>query len=80
MAIDGGPLMTPAQTLALAETRFTDAIQLANTAGNTSIVNFATLGRARVRLDQGRDVPNATNHCGRWVSVVLPRDLSGRGR
>ena len=53
MAIDGGPLMTPAQTLALAETRFTDAIQLANTAGNTSIVNFATLGRARVRLDQG---------------------------
>jgi len=53
MAIDGGPPMTPAQTLALAEARFTDAIQLATTAGITSILNFATLGRARVRLDEG---------------------------
>ena len=53
MAVDGGPVMTPAQTLALAEGRFTDAIQLATTAGNTSILNFATLGRARVRLDLG---------------------------
>ena len=53
MAIDGGPGITPAQTLALAEARFTDAMQLATTAGNTSILNFATLGRARVRLDLG---------------------------
>lgn len=53
MAIDGGPLITPAQTLALAEARFTDAIQLATTASNSSILNFATLGRARVRLDLG---------------------------
>ena len=53
MAVDGGPLMTPAQTLALAEARFTDAMQLATTAGNSSILNFATLGRARVRLDLG---------------------------
>jgi starch-binding outer membrane protein, SusD/RagB family len=53
MAIDGGPAITPAQTLALAEARFTDAMQLATTAANTPILNFATLGRARVRLDQG---------------------------
>jgi hypothetical protein len=53
MAIDGGPMITPAQTLALAETRFTDAMQLATTAGNAPILNLATLGRARVRLDQG---------------------------
>jgi hypothetical protein len=53
MAIDGGPLITPAQTLAMAEARFTDAMQLATAANNTSILNFATLGRARVRLDEG---------------------------
>lgn len=53
MAIDGGPSITPAQTLALAEARFTDAMQLATTASNATILNFATLGRARVRLDLG---------------------------
>jgi len=53
MAVDGGPQITPAQTLALAEARFTDAMQLATTANNTSMLNFATLGRARVRLDEG---------------------------
>lgn len=53
MAIDGGPAITPAQTLTLAEARFTDAIQLATAAANTPILNLATLGRARVRLDLG---------------------------
>jgi hypothetical protein len=53
MAVDGGPVITPAQTLTLAEARFTDAIQLATSAGNTSILNLATVGRARVRLDLG---------------------------
>ncbi len=53
MAVDGGPLITPAQTLAMAEARFTDAMQLATAANNTSILNFATLGRARARLDEG---------------------------
>ena len=51
MAIDGGPLMTKAQVLALAESRFTDAIDLATNAGNTDILNMALVGRARVRLD-----------------------------
>lgn len=53
MAIDGGPPLTPTQTLALAEARFSDAIQLATTAGNTPILDLALVGRARVRLDQG---------------------------
>src|SRR5919201_6053200 len=40
MAIDGGPPITP-------------AIQLATLASNTAILNFAALGRARVRPDLG---------------------------
>ena len=51
MAIDGGPLMTKAQVLALAESRFTEAIDLATKASNTDILNMALIGRARVRLD-----------------------------
>jgi hypothetical protein len=53
MAIDGGPLMTPKQVLELAETRFTEAIQLATAANNQDILNMALGGRARVRLDLG---------------------------
>ena len=51
MALDGGPLMTKAQVLALAKTRFTEAIALATTANNTDILNMALVGRARVNLD-----------------------------
>ena len=53
MAIDGGPLMTPREVLELAETRFTEAIELATTANNQDILNMARAGRARVRLDLG---------------------------
>ncbi len=57
LAIDGGPKLTPAQVLALAETKFTAAITQATalpvTAGNTSILNMARVGRARTRLDLG---------------------------
>lgn len=52
MAIDGGPLMTPAQVLELAEQKFTEAIALATQANNTDILNMALVGRARVRLDR----------------------------
>jgi hypothetical protein len=55
MAIDEGPLMQPPAVLALAETRFTTAITLATGAGATDIVNWATLGRARVRLTLNDD-------------------------
>jgi hypothetical protein len=51
MAVDAGALITPAATLAIAETKFTKAIEAATTANNTAILNFARLGRARVRLD-----------------------------
>lgn len=51
MALDGGPIITKAQVLALAETRFTEAIDLATRANNTDILNMALVGRARVRLD-----------------------------
>ena len=56
MALDGGPLMTPKEVLALAETRFTEAIALATTANNQDILNMALAGRARVRLDLGNFV------------------------
>jgi hypothetical protein len=45
------PLITPAATLAIAEMRFTRAIDLATTAGNTALATAARIGRARVRLD-----------------------------
>jgi len=51
MALDGGPLMTPRDVLALAEQRFTQAIDLAVQAGNQDLENMALVGRARVRLD-----------------------------
>jgi len=51
MALDGGPLMAPKDVLAVAETRFTDAIALATTANSSDILNMALVGRARVRLD-----------------------------
>jgi hypothetical protein len=53
MAIDNGPLMTPAQVLALAETRFTEGLTLANQVNNADLRNMASVGRARVRLDLG---------------------------
>ncbi len=54
IAIDQGPSMTRAQSLALAETRFSTAIDLATTANASDILNLARVGRARVRLDLGK--------------------------
>ena len=45
------PLITPAAGLAIAEMRFTRAIDLATTANNAALLNAARVGRARVRLD-----------------------------
>jgi hypothetical protein len=55
MAIDVGPLMTPQEVLETAEQRFTDAIGYAQTANATAILNMARAGRARVRLDLGKN-------------------------
>jgi hypothetical protein len=62
MTINGGPLMTKAEVLALAEQRFTDAITraaalpttpAATAAEAASLLNMARVGRARTRLDKG---------------------------
>ena len=50
MALDNGPLLTPAAVLAVARERFTTAISQAT---DPSIVNMARVGRARVNLDLG---------------------------
>ncbi len=54
IAIDQGPGMSRAQSLGVAETRFTTAIDLATAAGATDVLNLARVGRARVRLDLGK--------------------------
>ena len=51
MAVDNGPEMTRAQTLAIAETRFTTAIARATALNDASLRNMATVGRARTRLN-----------------------------
>jgi starch-binding outer membrane protein, SusD/RagB family len=61
MALDEGPLMTRAQVFARAEERFTTAITLAQTAGNTEFRNMALAGRARVRLNLGRGAEAVTD-------------------
>ncbi len=48
-----GPLLTPAQVLALAEDRLTEALTLAQQANSADIINMARIGRARVRLNLG---------------------------
>ncbi|MBL8984661.1 MAG: RagB/SusD family nutrient uptake outer membrane protein [Gemmatimonadetes bacterium] len=53
MVIDKGPLLQRADVLAIAESRFTDAINLATQANTADILNMARVGRARVRLDLG---------------------------
>ena len=61
MALDAGPLVTPAQVLAVAEERFTRAIELGTTSGNASIANMARVGRARVRIQLGKKAEAAAD-------------------
>ncbi len=53
MAIDGGAKLTPADVRMEAERRFTDAIALAQAAGDEALLTQAYAGRARVRLAMG---------------------------
>lgn len=53
-AIDGGPEMTRTQLFTEAENRFSTAIDAAQSASNTAMLNAARLGRARVRLNLGK--------------------------
>lgn len=50
VAFDGGAPQPRSAALALAEQRFTEAITLAQQAGNTDIVNMARVGLARAKL------------------------------
>jgi hypothetical protein len=61
MALDEGPLVTPAAVLAVAEQRFTRAIELATSANDTRILNLARVGRARVRLGLGKKAEAAAD-------------------
>jgi len=51
MTIDRGPKMTKEQVLAIADDRFTDAINRATALNNSALLNMARVGRARTRLD-----------------------------
>jgi starch-binding outer membrane protein, SusD/RagB family len=53
VAVDEGPLLTPAQGLAIAEQKFTAAIASATTANNTAVLNASRVARARVRIALG---------------------------
>lgn len=53
LAVDAGPLLTPAAGLAIAEQKFSAAIAAASTTTNTSVLNAARLARARVRIALG---------------------------
>lgn len=52
-AINVGPELTPEQLYAEAVARFDRAIEAATAAGAADMLYFATLGRARTRLNQG---------------------------
>jgi hypothetical protein len=64
VAIDLGPEMTPAQTFALAEQRFSRAIQVATTVGGAtgdSLRYLALVGRARARINQNKPAEAAAD-------------------
>lgn len=54
MTFDEGPIMTRAEAFSRAEGDFAQAIELAQQAGATDILNLARVGRARALLDVGR--------------------------
>jgi hypothetical protein len=53
VAVDAGPLLTPAAGLAIAEQKFTTAITAATAANNTALLNASRVARARVRIALG---------------------------
>ncbi len=61
LAIDTGPELSRAQAWAIAEEKFTIAIQEATAAGRQDLLNLARLGRARTRLNLGRAGDAATD-------------------
>lgn len=60
-AFDEGPELSPPEIFALAEDRFTKALEMASTAGLDDVSNLASVGRARARLDMGQAALAATD-------------------
>lgn len=61
VTIARGPIVQPPAVLAIAEERFTTAIEVAQAANATEILNMARVGRARVRLNLGRGADAAAD-------------------
>jgi starch-binding outer membrane protein, SusD/RagB family len=61
VAVELGPLMRPTETLTRAEQEFTEAMQLAQQAGDAETLNMTRVGRARVRLDLGKKAEAAAD-------------------
>jgi hypothetical protein len=53
VTIDGGDPLQPSTVRVLAEDKFESAVQLAQSSGNSTLLNAARVGLARVRLDLG---------------------------
>jgi hypothetical protein len=51
VAFDGGPAQPPTAALQLAETRFAEALTLAQQAKDSDMINLALVGTARVKMD-----------------------------
>jgi starch-binding outer membrane protein, SusD/RagB family len=51
VAFDGGAVQPPSAALVAAETRFGEGLALAQTAGNTDMLNLARVGMARTKMD-----------------------------
>ena len=60
-AVDVGPEMQPAEFFAIAEQRFTTAIDAATRANTQTLLNAARVGRARVRLYMGKKAEAAAD-------------------
>jgi hypothetical protein len=61
MALDASAIVAPSDVLAIAEQRFSRAIDMATSAGDASVLNMALVGRARVRLDLGNTAGAASD-------------------
>jgi starch-binding outer membrane protein, SusD/RagB family len=61
VAVDDGPLLTPAAGLAIAEQKFSTAITAATAANNAAVLNAARVARARVRIALGNKVGAAAD-------------------
>lgn len=55
MTINGGPMISRAQTFALADSAFSKALTLAAAAGDADLTSMSYVGRARTRLDEGNN-------------------------